>query len=218
MHKTLVALEAIPMHMNWGKIFSLLNKTAHHMGAAFQCPKLYVDGVKDVEEMFEVPIQCASCNTAITFTDDDLLLCPNFIIVLCLSLATSKSWRLITSSWWRVNRQRYAEWPRHHPRRILEESIDYWGVKPWRPAWHQHDSCWIENGQLIYILYFPCNRCQDLLQLVSEAAITSRTWDCGFHAVPVLNYYRGREKKIDGNANHSLRLSLTLILLRGPCH
>ena len=44
------------------------------MVVALQHPKLYVDKVNDVEELFEVYVQCAFYNIAITFTDDDLLL------------------------------------------------------------------------------------------------------------------------------------------------
>jgi len=45
------------------------------MVIALQHPEIYVERVKIVAEMLETPIQCASCNTTITFTDDDLLLC-----------------------------------------------------------------------------------------------------------------------------------------------
>ena len=45
-----------------------------HVVAALQHPELYADKIKDVGASTEDPVQCASCNTAITFTDDDLLL------------------------------------------------------------------------------------------------------------------------------------------------
>ena len=41
---------------------------------ALRHPEIYADKVKGVVEMLEIPIQCASCNTTITFTDDYLLL------------------------------------------------------------------------------------------------------------------------------------------------
>jgi len=44
------------------------------MVIALQHPDIYAQRVKSVTEMSETPIQCAFCNTAITFTDDDLLL------------------------------------------------------------------------------------------------------------------------------------------------
>jgi len=45
-----------------------------HMVATLQHREVYTDKVKDVREIFEAPIQWASYNTAITFTNDDLLL------------------------------------------------------------------------------------------------------------------------------------------------
>ena len=36
--------------------------------------KLYADKVKAVEEPAKLPAQCATCNTAVSFTDEDLLL------------------------------------------------------------------------------------------------------------------------------------------------
>jgi len=44
------------------------------MVIALQHLEIYVEKVKDVIDLSETPIQCASCNLAITFTDDDLLL------------------------------------------------------------------------------------------------------------------------------------------------
>jgi len=35
--KTLAAPKAIPMHLNWGQIFSLPDETRQHMVAALQC-------------------------------------------------------------------------------------------------------------------------------------------------------------------------------------
>jgi len=64
----------MPVCLNWGQIFSLPKKTHQHIVIALQHPKIYAKKVKGVVEMAEMPIQCASCNTAITFTDDDLLL------------------------------------------------------------------------------------------------------------------------------------------------
>ena len=44
------------------------------MVSALQDAKVNADGVKDIEKMPEMPIQCASYNTTATFTDNDLLL------------------------------------------------------------------------------------------------------------------------------------------------
>jgi len=72
--KTMAALEAMPMCLNWRQIFSLSNEMCQHMVIALQQLEIYAEKVKGVIEMSETPVQCASCNTAITFTDDDLLL------------------------------------------------------------------------------------------------------------------------------------------------
>jgi len=45
-----------------------------HVVAALQHPKLYADKIKDKGASTEGPLQCASCNITVTFTDDDLLL------------------------------------------------------------------------------------------------------------------------------------------------
>ena len=70
----MATLEAMPICLNWGHIFSLPNKTPQHMVIALQHLEIHADRVKCVIEMSETPIQCASSNTAITFTDNDLLL------------------------------------------------------------------------------------------------------------------------------------------------
>jgi len=71
MDKTLVALKTIPMSLNWGKIFSLLDETRQHMVITLQCLELYADKVKHVREMSVGSIQYASCNMAVTFINDD---------------------------------------------------------------------------------------------------------------------------------------------------
>jgi len=43
-----------------------------HVVAALQHPELYADKIKDVGASTKGLVQCASCNTAVTFTDDDL--------------------------------------------------------------------------------------------------------------------------------------------------
>jgi len=44
------------------------------MVISLQHPEIYAEKVKGVVEMSKTPVQCASCNTAVTFIDDDLLL------------------------------------------------------------------------------------------------------------------------------------------------
>ena len=72
--KTLTILKALPSHMGWGQIFCLPHEMRQHVIAALQHPEIYADKIKDVGASTEDPVQCASCNTAVTFTDDDLLL------------------------------------------------------------------------------------------------------------------------------------------------
>ena len=74
MDRTLATLQAILIRLNWGQMFSLFDEIHRHMVIALQNPEIYTDKVKGVEEMSEGAIQCASCNTAVTFTDDNILL------------------------------------------------------------------------------------------------------------------------------------------------
>ena len=52
------------------------------MVATLQHPEIHADEIKGVEEISETFIECASCNTAITFADDGLLWGLNLTIVL----------------------------------------------------------------------------------------------------------------------------------------
>jgi len=49
-------------------------RDAQHVIVALQHLELYADKVKDMGGSTKSPVQCASCDTAATFTDDDLLL------------------------------------------------------------------------------------------------------------------------------------------------
>ena len=60
--------------MGWGQIFYLPDEMCQHVVAALQHPEFYADEVKDVGALTKGFVQCFSCNTAVTFTDDDLLL------------------------------------------------------------------------------------------------------------------------------------------------
>jgi len=42
--KTMTALEAMPICLNWGHIFSLPNETRQHMVVTLQHPKIYAKG------------------------------------------------------------------------------------------------------------------------------------------------------------------------------
>jgi len=59
MNKTMVALEAIPVHLNWGQIFRFPNKTCQYNIVVLQYLEIYANKVKSVDEMFETSIQCA---------------------------------------------------------------------------------------------------------------------------------------------------------------
>jgi len=72
--KTLTVFEALPSRMGWGQIFCLPDEMHQHAVAALQHQELYADKIKEVGALTEGLVQCASCNTVVTFTDDDLLL------------------------------------------------------------------------------------------------------------------------------------------------
>jgi len=73
--------KALPACMDWRKILNLSEKVRHQVVVALQHPELYADKVKDAgpsikgasSSMKDVT-QYTACNTAITFSDDDLLL------------------------------------------------------------------------------------------------------------------------------------------------
>jgi len=76
MDKTVAAQEAMPIPLDWGHIFSLPNETRQYMVITLQQPKICAERVQGVIEMLGTAIQCASCNTTVTITDDDPLLGP----------------------------------------------------------------------------------------------------------------------------------------------
>jgi len=55
--------------------------------AVIRHAKSYADKVKEVKEHAKLQAQCITCNTVLSFTDDDLLLGLKSTIVRCLSLA-----------------------------------------------------------------------------------------------------------------------------------
>jgi len=60
--------------MSWKQIFHLLEDMREQVVVALHHAKLYVDKVKEVKEPTKLPTQCATCNMAVSFTDEDLLL------------------------------------------------------------------------------------------------------------------------------------------------
>ena len=72
--EALPSLEALPICDDWRQIFSLPKEIRQQIVAALQHPKLYVDKVKSAGQPMKDVAHYAACNTAITFTDDDLLL------------------------------------------------------------------------------------------------------------------------------------------------
>ena len=55
-------------------MFHLHKETCEQLVVALHHAKLYVDKVKAVKEPAKLPTQCTTYNTAISFTDEDLLL------------------------------------------------------------------------------------------------------------------------------------------------
>jgi len=72
--EALTSLEALPVCDDWRQIFSLPKEIRQQIVASLQHPKLYVDKVKSPDQLVKDVAHYAACNTAITFTDDDLLL------------------------------------------------------------------------------------------------------------------------------------------------
>ena len=67
--KIVASLEAVPVCLKWGQIFSFPNKTCQHMVIALKHAEIYVERVKGAVEMAETLVQCASCNMVVTFTN-----------------------------------------------------------------------------------------------------------------------------------------------------
>jgi len=72
--KVLTVLKVLPEHMSWKQIFQLPENMREQVMVALHHAKLYVDKVKEVKEPAKLPTQCATCNTAVSFTNEDLLL------------------------------------------------------------------------------------------------------------------------------------------------
>ena len=72
--KVAAILEALPSRMGWKQIFHLPKEMCQQVALALQHPELYVDKVKDAGDPAENSAKCLSCNTALAFTDDDLLM------------------------------------------------------------------------------------------------------------------------------------------------
>ena len=72
--RALTISEAFSACMAWRQILNLL-EVRQHIVVALQHPELYADKVKDVGPSIKDAAQYVACNTTITFSDDDLLLC-----------------------------------------------------------------------------------------------------------------------------------------------
>ena len=70
----MIVLEALLTRMGWRQIFRLPEKMRQCVATALHHPKLYVDKVENIGEPSNGLAQYSTCNTAITFTYDDLLL------------------------------------------------------------------------------------------------------------------------------------------------
>ena len=60
--------------MSWKQIFHLPEEIHEQVAVALHHTKLYIDKVKAVKEPVKLPTQCVTCNTMVSFTDEDLLL------------------------------------------------------------------------------------------------------------------------------------------------
>jgi len=60
--------------MSWKQIFHLPEEMREQVVDALYHAKLYVDKVKAIKEPAKFPTQCTTCNIAVSFTDEDLLL------------------------------------------------------------------------------------------------------------------------------------------------
>ncbi|XP_074315668.1 uncharacterized protein LOC141651875 [Silene latifolia] len=68
------ALNALPANMGWRQIFHLPKEKRQIILQGLDKPELYAGKMKDVGELAEQSTQCVSCNAALTFSDEDLLL------------------------------------------------------------------------------------------------------------------------------------------------
>jgi len=72
--RVLIVLEALPERMSWKEIFQLPHEIREQVATAIRHAKSYADKVKEAKELAKLPTQCITCNTAVSFIDDDLLL------------------------------------------------------------------------------------------------------------------------------------------------
>jgi len=60
--------------MSWKENFQLPKEMREQVVAAIRHAKSYADKVKEVKKPTKLPAQCTTCNTAVSFTDDYILL------------------------------------------------------------------------------------------------------------------------------------------------
>jgi len=96
--KPLTILEALPTHMDWKQIFCLPNEMHQHVVSTLQHPELYTNKVKYVGGLTESLVKCVSCNIAVTFIVDDLLLgskCRNRLLFVTCYIREQKVKRIL---------------------------------------------------------------------------------------------------------------------------
>ncbi|XP_074300563.1 uncharacterized protein LOC141631841 [Silene latifolia] len=73
-NKIVAALDALPTNMEWKQIFHLPKEKRKLIIRGLEKPELYAGKMKDKIEPPEQSIGCVSCNAALSFSDEDLLL------------------------------------------------------------------------------------------------------------------------------------------------
>ena len=70
--KVLTVLEVLPVHMRWQQIFHLPEEMHEQIVIVIRRAELYAEKLKDAS-LTRSSVHCATCNTVVAFTDDDLL-------------------------------------------------------------------------------------------------------------------------------------------------
>ncbi|XP_074298271.1 uncharacterized protein LOC141629114 [Silene latifolia] len=73
-NETVAALDALPTNMGWKQIFHLPKEIRQLIIQGLEKPELYVGKMKEKIKPLEQSTGCVSCNAALSFSDEDLLL------------------------------------------------------------------------------------------------------------------------------------------------
>ncbi|XP_074313671.1 uncharacterized protein LOC141648860 [Silene latifolia] len=73
-NEIVVALDALPTNMGWKQIFHLPKEKLQLIIQGLEKPELYAGKMKEKIEPLEQSTGCVSCNAALSFSDEDLLL------------------------------------------------------------------------------------------------------------------------------------------------